>query len=139
MNPIVLLALSLRVPDMEGIINDDELRGAVTAARAKQKAQALEEAALTIMELQTEVANHKNSSLLAIRQVRKAAERQVRSHKEAMDARALALAYGLETKNFIPLMLLRGRLSKHILRLDLSEEDCKALSTIPKDWQPQAK
>lgn len=130
---IALLAVATSPEDSDSPITNENVAAAMKLARERKAEKALEATAETLEDALNRIDTVKVAAKRSIRKYREAIKREVAT----MDKIDLALAYGNETSNFIPLMVaLNMGYSSHDFGITSNEYD--RLSKVPKDWKPQA-
>lgn len=115
-------------------IADDEIINAIHEIQRKERAASIEAAAKEIYQLNIDAVRKIKEEILRIRNLKK----EIAKSKQEIDKIQKALAYGKETRNYIP--LLNTIQPNAITNIDFTQYDPNKDHTeyfyIPSDWEP---
>ncbi len=122
-------ALTTRLSAMPAAMREE-----IERQRGEAQATATRSAATQVISLMEGVEASNTYERKQIRSYRAA----MRELKARMDRRDRALAYGLETQNFIPLLVANGESYYTVGQDVMTRDEWTSLSVIPESWSPAA-
>lgn len=108
------------------------MREAIERQMAEAQAEATEQAASEVLSLMKDC----DTANIADRTRIRALRAQIARLKAQMDARDLALDYGMATGNYVPAMRASGK--RHCYYDVMTHEEYERLSTVPEGWTAPA-
>lgn len=126
-NALLLMAQGEAMPSVPGFeMASDGIKASIKKKLDAAREAAQDEAAEYIVELYKRADQDAKRRALEVRDLK----RRIQAHKMQGEERDRAMAYGVETDNYLPLAaILRGLPWAN-------DEDERALRVVPKDWKP---
>lgn len=128
----VAILASCVIPDEKPAITNENIAEAMRLAQQRKAEKATEDLAETLEYALGRIDCTKLSARRRIREYREAINHQ----KAIMDRVDLALAYGNESSNFVPLMVALG-MGSYARDYGLTGDEFAKLSKVPEGWAPK--